>query len=378
MNAWTVFLAILVFSVIILFHEFGHFIVAKWNKVAVLEFSLGMGPRLISWIKTESGRKVMFLKSSKFLEEHPEYSESTIYSWKLLPFGGSCMMLGEEEEIEDDSSFSKKSVYARMAIIFAGPFFNFILAFVFALALILSFGYRSPEVTVVSPDSPAQVSGLKEGDLIKEVNGKRIVIDDDFDLYRAFHAFTDKEDVTLVVEREGQEKTIVMRPKLMKDNQGVEAYRIGINHGRFQKVNVLGAVKYSAYEMKYLVEVVVKSLQGLVTRKVSADDVAGPVGIVSMMGSSIGDSGDEEKGGSAGQMVISMMNWCVLLSANLGVMNLLPIPALDGGRLLFLIIEWIRRKPLNPKYEGYVNMAGFMLLMLLMVVILGHDIIKLI
>lgn len=377
MNAWTIFLAILVFSVIILFHEFGHFIVAKWNKVAVLEFSLGMGPRLISWVRTESGRTVMFLKSSKFLEEHPEYSENTIYSWKLLPFGGSCMMLGEEEANEDDRSFSKKSVYARMAIIFAGPFFNFILAFIFALVLTSVVGYMSPEIIAVGDNSPAQKSGLLVGDVIKEINGKGIVIDGDFRLYTAFHAFSDKEDVTLLVERDGQEKTIVMRPELMKDAKGNEAYRIGINHGKNQKVNVWGTIKYSAYEMKYLVEVVVKSLQGLVTRKVSADDVAGPVGIVSAMGEEIGASGNKEKGGSAGLMVMSMMNWCILLSANLGVMNLLPIPALDGGRLLFLIIEWIRRKPLNPKYEGYVNMAGFMLLMLLMVVILGHDIIKL-
>ena len=105
MSAWTIFLAILVFSVIILFHEFGHFIVAKWNKVKVLEFSLGMGPRLISWVKTSEGRKIMFLKSSAFLEEHPEYNEQTIYSWKLLPFGGSCMMLGEEESVRETVAF---------------------------------------------------------------------------------------------------------------------------------------------------------------------------------------------------------------------------------------------------------------------------------
>lgn len=377
MSAWTIFLAILVFSVIILFHEFGHFIVAKWNKVGVIEFSLGMGPRLISWVKTENGRKVMFLKSSKFLEEHPEYSENTIYSWKLLPFGGSCMMLGEEEAVEDDSSFSSKSVYARMAIIFAGPFFNFILAFVFAVILISVIGYASPEITSVSPSSPAQKSGLQVGDVVKEINGKNIVIDGDITIYTAFYGFSGDEDVTLLVERDGQEKTIVMRPELMKDQNGTESYRIGIGHGRRQKVNPIGTLKYSAYEMKYWVETVIKSLQGLVTRKFSADDVSGPVGIVSTMGKDISDSGDREKGGGPGMMVLNMMYWCILLSANLGVMNLLPIPALDGGRLLFLIIEWIRRKPMNPKYEGYVNMAGFMLLMLLMVVILGHDIIKL-
>lgn len=124
MSAWIIFLAILVFSVIILFHEFGHFIVAKWNKVKVLEFSLGMGPRLISWVKTSEGRKIMFLKSSAFLEEHPEYNGQTIYSWKLPPFGGSCMMLGEEEDIEDDSPFSRKPFMRGWQLFLPGPFFN--------------------------------------------------------------------------------------------------------------------------------------------------------------------------------------------------------------------------------------------------------------
>ena len=136
-------------------------------------------------------------------------------------------------------------------------------------------------------------------------------------------------------------------------------------------------MKYSTYEMKYWIETVVKSLQGLVTKRFKTSDVSGPVGIVSTMGKNIEASGDKDNGGGPGMMVMRMIYWCIMLSANLGVMNLLPIPALDGGRLLFLIIEWIRRKPMNPKYEGYVNMAGFMLLMLLMVVILGHDIINL-
>ena len=164
---------------------------------------------------------------------------------------------------------------------------------------------------------------------------------------------------------------------VIKDASGNEDYRIGINHGKWEKVGVLGNLKYSTYEMKYWIETVVKSLQGLVTKRFKASDVSGPVGIVSTMGKNIEASGDKDNGGGPGMMVMSMIYWCIMLSANLGVMNLLPIPALDGGRLLFLIIEWIRRKPMNPKYEGYVNMAGFMLLMLLMVVILGHDIINL-
>ena len=218
---------------------------------------------------------------------------------------------------------------------------------------------------------------VQVGDVVKEINGKTMTIDGDISLYTAYYGFPKDEDVTMVVERDGQEKTIVMKPELMKDASGNENYRIGINHGKWEKVGVLGTLKYSTYEMKYWIETVVKSLQGLATKRFKASDVSGPVGIVSTMGKNIEASGDKDNGGGPGMMVMSMIFWCSMLSANLGVMNLLPIPALDGGRLLFLIIEWIRRKPMNPKYEGYVNMAGFMLLMLLMVVILGHDIINL-
>ena len=379
-------MALLVFSVIILFHEFGHFIVAKFNKIGVIEFSLGMGPRLVSWGKTPEGRKLLFLKSGKYFEEHPEFSENTLYSLKILPFGGSCMMVGEEEAVESEKSFSAKSVYARMAVIFAGPLFNFILAFIFALLIIMFIGYSKPVVTVVGEGSPAAQAGLQTGDVIREINGEKITIDGDFSSYVAFHPLSDQEDVTLVVERNGEEKTLTMRPQMTTLKNGKKQPMIGINHGQREKTGVWGTLKYSSYELKYYVVTTVKSLAGLLTRKVDAGDVAGPIGIVSSMGDSISDNqkaaiasqqnGNSETPGVAGVTILSMMNWCVLLSANLGVMNLLPIPALDGGRLLFLIIEWIRRKPLNAKYENAVNVTGFMLLMLLMVVILGHDIFK--
>lgn len=386
MSGFNIFLAIIVFSVIIIFHEFGHFIVAKFNKIGVIEFSLGMGPRLISWGKTPEGRKVVFWKSTKYFEDHPEFSENTLYSWKLLPFGGSCLMVGEEEAVESDNSFSSKSVYARMAVIFAGPFFNFILAFVFALIVTVFIGYSKPVVTLVQEGSPAAEAGLQLGDVIREINGETITIDGDFSSYMAFHPLSEDEDVTLVVDRNGEEKTLVMRPEMKTLKSGKKKAQIGINHGKREKVGLGETLKYSCYELKYYVVTTVKSLAGLITRKVDVADVAGPVGIVSSMGDSISDNqkaaiesqkkGDTETPGVAGITVLSMMNWCILLSANLGVMNLLPIPALDGGRLLFLIIEWIRRKPLNEKYENTVNMIGFMLLMLLMVVILGHDLFK--
>lgn len=386
MSGLNIFLAIVVFSVIILFHEFGHFIVAKMNRVGVIEFSLGMGPRLLSWAKSPEGRKLLFLKKGQYFEEHPEFSENTVYSVKILPFGGSCMMVGEEEAVDSEKSFSSKSVYARMAVIFAGPFFNFILAFVFSLLVILSIGYTKPVVTVVSQNSAAAQAGLQPGDVVRELNGEKVTIDGDVSSYLAFNPLSEKEDVTMVVERDGVRKTFTMRPKMTTLQDGSKRVLIGFNHGLREKTGAWNTIKYSAYELKYYVVTTVKSLEGLVTRKVDAGDIAGPVGIVSSMGDSISDNqkavieskkkGNSDTPGVAGITVLSMMNWCILLSANLGVMNLLPIPALDGGRLLFLIIEWIRRKPLNAKYENAVNVAGFMLLMLLMVVILGHDIIK--
>lgn len=386
MSGLNIFLAIVVFSVIILFHEFGHFIVAKMNRVGVIEFSLGMGPRLLSWAKSPEGRKLLFLKTGQYFEEHPEFSENTVYSVKILPFGGSCMMVGEEEAVDSEKSFSSKSVYARMAVIFAGPFFNFILAFVFSLLVILSIGYTKPVVTVVSQNSAAAQAGLQPGDVVRELNGEKVTIDGDVSSYLAFNPLSEKEDVTMVVERDGVRKTFTMRPKMTTLQDGSKRVLIGFNHGLREKTGAWNTIKYSAYELKYYVVTTVKSLEGLVTRKVDAGDIAGPVGIVSSMGDSISDNqkavieskkkGNSDTPGVAGITVLSMMNWCILLSANLGVMNLLPIPALDGGRLLFLIIEWIRRKPLNAKYENAVNVAGFMLLMLLMVVILGHDIIK--
>lgn len=388
MTGLNIILAILVFSLIVLFHEFGHFIVAKKNRVKVLEFSLGMGPRLLAWGKTPEGRKLVFWKSSEYFEEHPEFSENTLYSWKLLPFGGSCMMLGEEQVVEDENAFNKKSVYARMAIIFAGPLFNFILAFIFSAVLIAFMGYSKPVITHVEPGSAAEQAGLKQGDLIREINDKTITLNGDLSAYITFHPLSEKEDVSLVVERDNKKHDITVSPKLTEQPDGSKRAVMGVLHGSRERVDILSTMKYAAYEMKYYVEVTIKSLVGLVTQKVDAGDVAGPIGIVSTMGSSISENqnaaienqeqGNTDTPGVVFITILSMMNWCVLLSANLGVMNLLPIPALDGGRLLFLIIEWIRRKPLNPKYENAVNVAGFMLLMILMIVILGHDLIKII
>ncbi|MCI5937690.1 MAG: site-2 protease family protein [Eubacterium sp.] len=372
MSLLNIILALLVFSVIIVFHEFGHFIVAKYNKVKVIEFSLGMGPRIISTAKSKEGRKVLFFKSQNFFDEHKEYDANTVYSWKILPFGGSCMMLGEEEEVEDDSAFGKKSVLARMAIIFAGPFFNFILAFVLAVIVIGSIGYDPAKIVEVESGSPMAEAGVEPGAIIKKINNKKIVVNREVSYYTIFHPFSEQE-VTMVLEQDGATKEIHVTPQKVTKEDGTTVYQLGFGYGAArEKVGVLGTLKYSAYEVKFWISTTLESLWQMISGKVSAKDISGPVGIVK----TVGDVVDGSSSAGVGAVVINLLIISILLTANLGVMNLIPIPALDGGRLLFLIIEGIRRKPLPAKFENYVNTAGFLLLMGLMVVILVNDVWK--
>ncbi len=384
MNIGSIILALLVFSFIILFHEFGHFIVAKYNQVGVIEFSLGMGPRLISVGKTPEGRKVLFFKQNQYFEAHPEYENDTIYSWKLLPFGGSCMMLGEDEQIEDSRAFGNQSVYARMAIIFAGPLFNFILAFLLSLILVGTFGYEKPVIRNVTSGGAMDLAGVQKGDVITSINGTKIVLSGEIGYYKVFHSFSNKPmDITL--ERDGQKIEVTATPQLTTaDASGNKEYMLGFEYGEVVRPGFVGIIQYSAYEVKYYIKTTIQSLLYMLRGKVSVKDLSGPVGIVQVVSDNVkvGVKAGQKNGkitmDSIKNVVYSILVISILLTANLGVMNLLPIPALDGGRLLFLIIEWIRRKPLPEKAEAYVNTAGFLLLMALMVVVLGSDVFKII
>lgn len=373
MGSINILIAVILFSAIILFHELGHFLLAKANGVGVIEFSLGMGPRILSFAKTDEGKRVKFFGSGKYFEEHTEYADHTLYSWKVFPFGGSCMMLGEMEDIEDERAFGKKGVLARMTVIFAGPFFNFILAFVLALFVIGMAGYDKAAINNVQPEMPMAQSGFQDGDVITEINGRKIVVNRELVYYLQFHPLSD-EAVELTAERDGKEITAVVTPELVKDEEGNEVYRLGFSYGsKRTKSGVWDTIKYSAYEVKFWIFTTVESLGQMISGNVSPKDVAGPVGIIQ----TVGDVVNESRPGGIYYIILNVLSMGILLTANLGVMNLLPIPALDGGRLLFLIIEGIRRKPLPEKFENYVNVGGFILLMGLMVVILANDIIKL-
>lgn len=420
-----ILIALLVFSVIVLFHELGHFLLAKRNGIAVTEFSLGMGPRLLS---TEKG--------------------GTRYSLKLFPIGGSCMMVGEDEDDDSEGSFNNASVWARISVVAAGPIFNFILAFVFAMIITSVVGYDPARALQVTEGSPAAQAGLKEGDIITEFQGRHISIGRDLDSYMTLHGLKD-EEISLTYERDGKKHDIhfqansesrymlgftylsegtpeitqvmlnsamakagVMPGDIIReingtavaDSQELQAYlqehpldgteiTLGIERdGKVEtisaipqmtkqvdsgfiyniyreKTNFLGVMKYSAVEVRYWVSTTVESLMMLIKGQFSVNDLSGPVGIIDV----IGDSYEEAKSEGAMMVWMQMLYWAILLSANLGVMNLLPIPALDGGRLVFLLIESVRKKRLNPNVEGMIHFAGFVLLMMLMVFVMFND-----
>lgn len=346
-----VIIALLVFGAIIFFHEFGHFLFAKKNGIYVNEFAVGMGPTLFSFTKKE-----------------------TKYSLKLIPMGGYCMMLGEEEDIEDEHSFSSKSVLARLSVVLAGPVFNFILAFLLALVLIGICGYDLPKVKGFAENSPAKEAGLKEGDVITSFNGHNIYNFREVLVYMQFHQ--EGKDITITADRNGEEVSCSFTP-VQKDG----GYVMGIYSEGRTKAGFLHVLKYSALELRYQIKTTFLSLEYLIGGKLGLKNLSGPVGIVSMMSDTIDEAKESADGNTSLaviNVILNILNFCILLSANLGVMNLLPIPALDGGRAVFLIFEGIFKKKLPTDKEALVTTISFMLLIGLMIIVMFQDVARII
>ena len=336
-----IILAIVLFSVIVIFHELGHFLLAKKNGICVEEFAIGIGPTIF-------GKQI----------------GETKYSVKCLPFGGCCVMLGEDDACQDPRAFGSQSPLARFSVIFAGPFFNFILAFVLAL-FVVGFGGADPAVASEVPtDSGAYEAGIRAGDHIVKLDGSRIYNFREISLFNYMH--NDKADVKVTYERDGKRKTVTVTRK--KTESG--SYAFGISKKESTKESLWGTVKYSILEVRYQIKSTFLSLKYLITGRFKLNDLSGPVGIVNM----IGDTYEQSIVYGIKTVVLSLLNFAIMLSANLGVMNLLPLPALDGGRLVFIIIEMIRRKKVPPEKEGMVHFAGLVLLMALMVIVMANDI----
>ena len=451
---FNIFVAILILSVVIIVHEFGHFIIANANGVCVVEFAFGFGPRIFGFRIGD-----------------------TDYCLKALPFGGSCRMLGQDEylndtakddgeDTDDEYQFSefekrnkemlekygaertleKKSVSARIAVLAAGPVFNFLFAVIASIVLIGVSGYDPSVINEVESGSPGYEAGLRPGDVITSLNGRGIHFAREYGFYRNYH-----EDVPLDItyKRNGVTETARVVPKEIKDN----SYKIGIkldqdlriseivkdspaagsglkitaingndlksmedlskaidaSEGKTLSVKVsraagerefqvtpeimetsyyytgltlygervmaspIATIGYAFCDTGFRISTVVDVLGFMITGRMGVDTLSGPVGTVSAISNVV----EESKSDGGFYVFLNIINIAIVLSANLGVMNLLPIPALDGGKLIVYIIEAIRGRPAPRKVETVINFIGVIFLLVLMAFVLVKDIVYL-
>lgn len=337
----TLIAVIFVFGLLIIGHEFGHFITAKLSGVKVLEFSFGMGPRLLKLGRGE-----------------------TEYSIRAFPIGGFVRMLGEEESIDDPRSFSTKPAGAKAAIIAAGPIMNMVISAIIFAAIAITVGYMKPVVSSYyrNPETPAvqypaEKAGIEKGDRIIAVNNKKILTYDDF---RMFMYDNGGKSFILTVKRNGVLKNVVITPA--KDTDG--SYLIGIM-ASYGKAGPIEGIQYGILSTTSYAKQILGFLRGLLIGKASTGDVSGPVGIVKITGE------------AAKQGFGSLLLFTAYLSINLAIMNLIPFPALDGGWLIIILIEAIRRKKIDQEKIGVVNFIGFAFLITIMILITFRDVARL-
>ncbi len=336
--------SILVFGLLFAVHEAGHFLAAKRAGVRVEEFALGVGPRLFGWRWGE-----------------------TMYSLRLLPVLAFVRMAGTDpaEAVIDNRGFNRKTVWQRMGIVAAGPAMNFFLAVLFFTSIFAYFGVpqavtEEPIIGEVMRGHPAEEAGLRPGDRVLALDGKPVRAWTD--LVRVIQASTGKP-LAVTVERDGQRLTLRVTPQPSGDRP--EKGFIGIApRTRIVRMGLLASLKTGLLQTVGVSLLWIKSLVLIVTRKMQAD-VAGPVGIISMLNQATRVG------------VANLVSLAGALSAILGLTNLLPIPALDGSRLLFLSVEAIRGRPIDPERENFIHFVGFALLMLLALVITYRDFIRL-
>lgn len=320
--------AVLVFTALVVIHEFGHFIFARMAGVKVEEFAIGMGPKIFG-----------------------HQGKETVFSIRAFPLGGFCKMLGEDENNDDPRAFNNKPVWRRILVIVFGPVMNLLLA-----VIIFSLIY-SPVTIIrqVPADTPAAKAGIKAGERIVEIAGQQIT---KWEQIKPIVNQNVGKEITVKLDNEGAERTVKLTPIVQEGSQGgiigiVPAFGYqGFSIAQGVKTSVQAVYQMAAY------------LGKLFVGKASTEDVVGPVGIIVFMN-------DAAKTG-----LLAVLELTGILSLNLFLINLLPIPALDGGRLVFLIIEGIRRKPVDPEKEGFVHFIGFVLLMILSALIIYKDVLR--
>ncbi len=349
---------VLILAVIVFTHEMGHFLIARLNGIEVVEFTVGFGPKIFGW-KTKAGTKIAV---------------------RLIMLGAACVFDDLDADNDEDtdlaamianSSFRKANVWSRIATTLAGPFFNLLLAFVLGLFLMNYIDIPDTTITGIQTDGAAYAAGIREGDKIISVNGSRCY------LYPEVSTAVELgvgRPLTVVYEHEGKRIKVEVVPKM---NEQYKRFMIGVEFGGdtapASAKGPLEIVKSSYLYVRYMVRMTFASFRMLFAGQAGVSELAGPVGAAQI----VGEEYDNAKAAGPLAVVVSMLNIALLLSANIGIVNLFPIPAFDGGKLLFLIYEAVRGKPANSKVEGTIQLVGIGLLLVLLVVVMYNDITRL-
>lgn len=344
--------AIILLGFLIFIHELGHFLLAKYNGVLVEKFSIGFGPKVLS-------KKI----------------GETEYVLSAVPLGGFVKMYGEsvEAEVDDelkDRSFAHKPLKARFAIVFAGPFFNFMLAvFIYALIFMAGTPRFLASVGDTIEDSPAEAAGLMSGDIILALNGSDVKYWDEMSSYISENP---GRTINVTIERNGEITDVKLTPETVTDKnifgEDVQVGRIGITRGELSEtvrtLNPFSALYKGAVQTYRMSELMVLGVVKIFQKVVPADSLGGPIMIVQMAKD------------SAETGLISFFSFMAIISINLGILNLLPIPVLDGGHLMFFTLEAIFRRPVSIKVREFANMAGLSLLLMIMFFAFYNDIMR--
>ncbi len=334
-TAISILVALVLLSLLVMIHELGHFLAGRALGFSILEFSIGMGPKLLK-------------KTSK---------KGTEFSLRAFPIGGMCRFEGEDQEVRSERSFNAQKVWKRIIVVLAGPLTNLVFAILLAFVTLSFFGDYMPAVQEVTPDLPAATAGVQVGDVLLDVNGTPI---------RFYYQTVDmivavkSENMTLTVKR-NDENIVLNLNDVYSDELGKNYIGVTISPERV----MFGAGESALHSVNYVTGTLVETFRFLgraAQGDVSSSDAAGPVAIVAMISEAVRTGGE------------TVLRLLVLISASLGIMNLLPIPAMDGGRLVFMIVEAIRGKPIAPEKEGMVHFVGLILLFGLIIFMTFNDV----
>lgn len=348
----SILIFLVIFGMLVVSHEFGHFIIARRNGIRVRFFDVGVGPTLI--------RKKI---------------GETEFRLNALPLGGACIFDGmeyseEEGEVKtlDEHAYPNAPVHARILTVLGGPMANFIVGYIFALIIVSFTLVDLPVVNAIMEDSAAMEAGLQAGDVITSIDNTAVHLYRDVTMKSMFNY---GEPMQIKFLRNGEQKEVTLTPKYYEDE---DRYYIGLlGSGEWYAPKGLEVFKYALYESGYWFKSTFATLKTMLNGHFSKDDLSGPVGVAKV----VDDTYTEAKSYGLLTVFLSMLNLSTLLCINIGIVNLLPIPGLDGGKLLLLIVEVIRGKKVPPEKEGYINLVGFVFLAALMIYVMINDVTRL-